>query len=281
MEAVFEQIATAPEVSWKVHRRVAQRFDFQWHFHPEYELTLVSSGTGRRFIGDSIREYSPGDLVIIGPELPHTYASNDDSASGEAVVVQFGHDFLGQDIFDRPDLEPIGRLLQRASTGVSFPPPRDAAIDITLSGLPEQPGPERTIDLLRVLLSLARARNAQPLASPGYRPVLNHATRDRLDEVCRYLQAHYHEPVTLSDVARVAHLSPAACSRFIRRSMGRTLTEYLNELRVGAACRLLAETDRQVADIASGCGYPNLANFNRQFRRLKATTPRAYRAAFR
>jgi AraC-like DNA-binding protein len=281
VEAAFEQIETAAEVSWKAHRRAEEHFDFHWHFHPEYELTLITAGAGRRFVGDSIEEYAPGDLVLTGPDLPHTYASEESSALAEAVVCQFRPDFLGQELFAGPDLAPIGTMLARASSGLCFPAPRLAAIDATLRGLPERPGPERTIDLLRVLLHLARSGNIRPLASPGYRPTLNHATRDRLDAICRYLQARYPEPVMLSEVARVAHLSPAACSRFIHRTMGRTLTEYLNELRIGAACRLLAETDRQVAEIATTCGYPNLANFNRQFRRLKGTTPRSYRDAFR
>ena len=280
VDAVFEQIETATEVSWKVHRRAAERFDFHWHFHPEYELTFITSGTGRRFVGDSIEEYAPGDLVLTGPDLPHTYESHESAALAEAVVVQFRRDFLGPEFFAGPDLAPIGNMLARASTGLCFPAPRISAIDTTLRGLPERPGPERTIDLLHALLHLARSNNIRQLASAGYRPTLNHATRDRLDDVCRYLHAHYPEPITLSEVAGVAHLSPAACSRFIRRTMGRTLTEYLNELRIGAACRLLAETDRQVAEIATTCGYPNLANFNRQFRKVKGTTPRTYRAAF-
>lgn len=280
MDAVFERIGTATEVSWTVHRRAAQRFDFHWHFHPEYELTLVTSGTGRRFVGDSIEKYDPGDLVLAGPALPHTYASDESATHAEAVVVQFQPDFLGPEFFARPDLGPISTMLARASSGLCFPGPRLVAIDTALRGLPEQPGPERTIDLLHVLLLLARASSSRPLASSGYRPTLNHATRDRLDSVCRYMQARFSEPITLSQVARVANLSPPACSRFIHRTIGRTLTEYLNELRVGAACQLLAETDRQVAEIAIACGYPNLANFNRQFRKLKGTTPRAYRAAF-
>jgi AraC-like DNA-binding protein len=281
VEAVFEQIETASGVSWKVHRRAERRFDFHWHFHPEYELTFITSGTGRRLVGDSIDEYTPGDLVLTGPDLPHTYASHGRATLAEAIVVQFRPDFLGKELFARPDLAPIGNMLARASGGLCFPAPRVVAIDSVLRGLPERPGPERTIDLLRVLLLLARASNTRPLASPWYRPTLNHATRDRLDAICRYLQAQYSEPVILSEVARVAHLSPAACSRFIHRTMGRTLTEYLNEVRIGAACRLLAETDRQVCEIAIACGYPNLANFNRQFKKLKGTTPRTYRGAFR
>jgi AraC-like DNA-binding protein/mannose-6-phosphate isomerase-like protein (cupin superfamily) len=280
VDAVFEQIETAAEVSWKVHRRAEERFDFHWHFHPEYELTFITSGTGRRFVGDSIEEYTPGDLVLTGPDLPHTYASRESETLAEAIVVQFRSDFLGKELFAGPDLAPIANMLARASRGLCFPVPRLVAIDSTLRGLPERPGPERTIDLLHVLLLLGRASSTRSLASPGYRPALNHATRDRLDAICLYLHARYSEPVILSEVARVAHLSPAACSGFIHRTMGRTLTEYLNELRIGAACRLLAETDRQVGEIAIACGFPNLANFNRQFKKLKGTTPRAYRGAF-
>lgn len=279
MEAVFERVETVPEVSWTCHLRREERFGFHWHFHPEHELTLITAGTGHRFVGDSIEPYGPGDLVLAGPDLPHTYAS--DSGPAEAVVAQFRPDFLGPALFAGPDLAPIGRLLAAAAGGLAFPAARAAEVGATLRGLLDRPGPERTLDLLAVLLALARAGDARPLAGPGYRPALDRTTRDRLDAVCRHLQDRYREPVRLAEVARVAHLSPAACCRFFRRATGRTLTAYLTELRIAAACRLLADTDRPVTDIATSCGYPNLANFNRRFRQLKATTPRSYRAAHR
>jgi AraC-like DNA-binding protein len=279
VEAVLEQIETPPEVSWQWHVRRAGRFDFHWHYHPECELTLITHGTGRRFVGDSMEEFRPGDLVLTAPNLPHTYASEDGCTYAEAIVVQFLPDFLGARLFAGPDLIPIGELLSRAARGLTCPAPQDAGISETLTRLGTRPGPERTIDLLDVLLRLARL-DTRPLASREYQPTHDHASSRRLDDICSHLHAHYAEPIPLRDIAQVAHLTPAACSRFFRRTMGRTLTAYITELRIGAACRMLVSTDRPVGEIAATCGYPNLANFNRRFRELKSTTPKAYRAAF-
>jgi AraC-like DNA-binding protein len=279
MEAVFEQIETPPEVSWQCHVRRAARFDFHWHYHPECELTLITHGTGRRFVGDSMEEYGPGDLVLTAPNLPHTYVSEGESAYAEAIVVQFRPDFLGAKLFAGPDLAPIGELLNGAMRGLARQAHEDAPISELLARLATRPGPERTVDLLDVLLRLARL-GTRPLASSGYQPAHDQASSRRLDDICRHLHDHFAEPVTLSEIARVAHLTPAACSRFFHRTMGRTLTGYITELRIGAACRMLVSTDRPIAEIAASCGYPNLANFNRRFRMLKATTPTDYRSAF-
>ena len=279
MEAVYEKIETAPEVSWRSHIRRAGGFDFHWHFHPEHELTLITRGTGRRFVGDCIEEYGPGDLVLTGPDLPHTYASDSLSAGAEAVVIQFRPDFLGRALFAGPDLAPIGRVLADSSAGLAFPGDRPPVIDEKLSRICDRPGPERTLDLLEILLQLSQSQGRR-LASPSYSPIHNHASRDRLDSICRFLHARYAQPVTLAEIAGAAHLSPAACSRFFRRAMGRTLTAYLTELRIGAACRMLLDTDRPVGEIATACGYQNLANFNRRFRELKATTPMVYRVSY-
>jgi AraC-like DNA-binding protein len=279
MEAVLQRIETPPEVSWQLHVRREAHFDFHWHYHPECELTLITHGTGRRFVGDSVEEYGPGDLVLMAPNLPHTYASEGNSAHAEAIVIHFRPDFLGAPLFAGPDLAPIREMLTRAARGLARPAQQDAGISELLAQLGARPGPERTIGLLDVLLRLARLET-RALASRGYQPSYDSASSRRLDDMCRHLHAHFADPVTLSEIARVAHMTPAACSRFFHRAMGRTLTGYLTELRIGAACRMLASTDRPVAEIAATCGYPNLANFNRRFRLLKATTPTDYRAAF-
>jgi AraC-like DNA-binding protein len=272
MRAAFEHVEATQDVSWTCYLRQEPRFPFTWHYHHEYELTLITGGRGTRFVGDSIEDYQPGDLTLIGPDLPHTYASVPDGRQ-EAVVVQFRGDFLGAGFFGRPEFAAVTALLSRSARGVAFARPEP------LTGLLDLPPAERTLSLLRTLVRLAGA-DGRPLASTHYRPTLNRAAGDRIDAVMELLHARYPEPLTLAEIARAAHMAPAAVSRFFRRTTGATITGYLNGLRISAACRLLVEGDRRIADIAAACGYHNLAHFNRRFLALKGMPPRAYRARF-
>lgn len=130
-------------------------------------------------------------------------------------------------------------------------------------------------------MGLARRADVRSLASAEHRPALNRETADRIDAIIGLLHAEYSRPIDLATLARAAHLSPTATSRFFRRTTGSTITDYLTALRVDAACRLLLETDRGIADIAADCGYSNLSNFNRRFRAMKRMSPREYRARAR
>lgn len=277
LRATFQHIEAAPELSWKWFRWRNPHFDFCWHFHREYELTLITEGSGSRFVGDSIEEYRPGDLTLIGPNLPHAYASAGDSTDHEAVVAHFRDDFLGVDWFRRPEFAAVADLLRRSRRGLTFAGDTPAQIIADLAGLPPA---EQTISLLTTLVRLARHPDARPLASTHYSPVLSRAAGDRIDAIIRTLHAEYTQQVSLAGVSQVAHLSKAATSRFFRRTTGSTITAYLNTLRVDAACRLLVGTDRQIADIAGSCGYQNLSHFNRRFHALKGMSPRQYRARF-
>lgn len=279
MRVAFEHVGITPELSWRYAVRRSPSFRFKWHFHPEFELTLITEGSGTRFVGDSIEAYEAGDLVLVGPNVPHTYEST--TSTNEAYIFQFRRDFLGEALFDSPELQDVARLLTSAARGLAF---SDSDTDLpekitaAVAGMEVLSSARRTIALLDVLTRLSEAPRARPLATEGYRPRLPGEPEHRVDAVFDFLHAEHDKPITVADVARIAHLSPSAFSRFFRRTTGRTLTSYVTELRVAAACRALVDTDSPIARIAVESGFANLSNFNRRFRVLKQMSPREFRA---
>ncbi len=275
MRPQLEHIVGPPDVSWRYHVLRAPKFGAHWHFHPEIELTLITAGSGTRIIGDSVENYRPGDLTLIGSELPHSYASAPGQDHHEALVIHFRHDFLGPEFLLRPEFSAIGELVAAARRGLTIV--AEPSLVTALRMLESGPATDRTLGLLRCLHHLADEPGLRTLTTATAKPPVSEAGRDRADAVHTYLSEAYTGPVHLADVAAVAHMAPSAFSRFFRRTFGRTLTDYVTELRIAAACRLLSETELPVAEVAARSGYENLSNFNRRFRALKGTTPREYR----
>lgn len=278
----YEHPGIPDGTTWSCFLRRQEAFDFSWHFHREYELTLITQGTGTRYAGTTVEPYKPGDLVLLGPDLPHTFTSEPyDGGMAEAAVAQFRGDFLGPRFFALPQFREIESLLARAARGLCFAPAPEP-VRTMLAGLPTlDAAASQTVGLLDALQQLARTGGGEPLTGPGYAPAPCTAVRERVDQVCRHLQRAHTGPVELGEVAAVVHMAPTSFSRFFRRAMGRTLTEYVNQLRVETACRLLTTTELPVTEVAARSGYQNLSNFNRRFRRLKRMCPRDYRAAHR
>jgi AraC-like DNA-binding protein len=281
MKARIEKVSTGGGASFICRRRVDPRFGFYWHFHPEIELTYIVRSRGRRFVGDSIEPYDDGDLVLLGPNLPHTWASDPRRAGRqEALFCQFSESFLGPDFLRAPELAPVRRLLDRAAHGLRFGGRTQKAVARRMEEMQRLQGLGRLAALLEVLDQLARSREQRPLSSREFVPALRPGDAGRIDRVCRILNERFTERVTLAEAAAAAHLSVPAFSRFFRRKTGRTLVAYLNELRTSLACRELIETERSVSDIAFDSGFNNLSNFNRRFLQLKGMSPRDFRRQF-
>lgn len=271
MIAYLEKISPSGGASFLWKRRREARFGFAWHFHPEFEITGIEAGRGRRFVGDSQEDYGAGDLVLLGPNLPHTWAS---APGGRGANSAAFCQFRGGIVPDAPEFRSVRALLARASRGLVFPRGADGGRLAALGGLT---GARRYAGLLELLDRLASRRGARPLASPAYAPGPPPEASERIERVCRALDDDELAGLSLPEAARLAHLSVPAFGRAFKRATGKTLVGYLNELRVGRACRELLETSRPVSDVAFDCGFRNLSNFNRRFRALKGVSPREFR----
>ncbi|MEB8336047.1 AraC family transcriptional regulator [Streptomyces endophyticus] len=281
MKPRFESPGTPADTTWKCFIRREESFGFAWHHHTEYELTLITEGTGTRYIGTTVEPYRPGDLVLIGPDLPHTFSSAPyEGGMAEAAVAQFRGDFLGRDFLALPQFRAVAALLDRAATGLLFAP-APASVHRSLSGLPELGPTAATVELLAILDELTHAEQVHAFSSPGRAAAPSGDISRRIDKVCRHLEHAHTGPVTLPEVAALVHMAPTSFSRFFHRTMGRTFTDYVNQLRIETACHLLTDTDLPVTEAAARSGYQNLSNFNRRFQESRRIRPREYRAAHR
>jgi AraC-like DNA-binding protein len=271
MGASYEKVIPLPSATWSIRSNTLPEFRSAWHFHEEYELTLIDEGRGTRIVGDSVETYESGDLVLIGSDVPHNYVSDAGSAIQKAVVIQFRHDFLGAGFFDLPEFGSVAQMLDRSQHGLAFPD-SSIAVEHLLHLAPAQ----RTVALIGLLVDLS-AQPFRRLSDAGRPPALNRSAERRIAAMVALIHAEYPSPLTLSQIADVAHLTPSSASRLFARCTGTTISHYMNVVRVSAACRELAESDKSIAVIAAESGYANLSNFNRHFRDLREMTPREYR----
>jgi AraC-like DNA-binding protein len=283
MQPKFEKVSAGPGRSFRIQEQRLARFDAPWHFHPEIELTLIVGSRGRRFVGDSIEPFAEGDMVLLGPNLPHFWhneGAQPRRSRAHSVVVQFRPDFLGAEFLSLPEAGALRRLLARADRGLVFMGRRAEIAAERLRACAAATGFGSLLALLAVLETLTEAR-ARPLASETYSPRLNRSGEQRLARVYAFVTAHFREPLSLARIARVAAMTPPGFSRYFKRVAGRNISEVLNQLRVDCAARELLQSGDRVADIALRAGFPSLSNFNRRFLELHGRTPGSYRQLFR
>lgn len=251
-----------------------------WHYHTEMELVAVLEGTGTRFIGDSIEKFEKGEIVLIGENLPHLWLSDDayfkkpQKKMAEAIAVHFKNDFLGQGFFDIGEMQHISKLLKKAKYGIKFNNV-DKNILFAIKSMLSIDGYERTMKFIEILNLLARHKKFQLLASAGFVNSFNKSDKN-LDKIYEFIFNNFKKQIGLDDVAKIACMNPSAFSRFFKRVNRKTFTRYLNEIRIGYACKLLIERKYSITTICYDSGFNNISNFNRQFKIINSLSPTEY-----
>lgn len=283
MRPFYEKVTVPAGLSWELFDRRLPEFPFNWHYHPEFELTLTLNSIGQRFIGDHVASYGDGDLILVGPNLPHAWQSRataDATQPHRALVIWFTAEWVDGLIAHNPELAPIGAMLAESARGLAFSDAACQAVRSRLIALAGAAPAMRWLGLLGVLLLLATDTERQMLALQGFVAAASVRDRERLDRVLTHLHAHYCQPVRLATLAALAAMSESQLQRFFKCCTRMTVSDYLIQLRIGRACSLLLENDRPVALIAAEAGYSHPSYFTRQFRAAKGMTPLEFRRRF-
>jgi AraC-like DNA-binding protein len=286
MKPSFEKVTVPAGASWTLFHRRLPAFPFEWHYHPEFELTFTLNSLGQRYIGDHIAPYGDGDLALVGPNLPHTWQSAraiDADAPHVAIVMWFTQGWVEQVLRPLPEFRAACRMLDASTRGLGFSAKAAVEARSRILALLERDQTAQVIGLIDLLAMLGRDDGHTPLSTPALAATAAaYGDEARIAPVLSYLHARYSDPaLSVEALARRVHMSLSTLHRLFRRHTHMSVTDYVTQLRVGRACALLIGGDRPVAHIAEEAGYRNLANFHRQFKAMKGMTPRAFRLAYR
>lgn len=262
--------------------RKKDRFDFPLHYHEEYELNLILNAQGaKRVIGDHVAQIDDVELVLVGPNLYHGWF--DDACESKEiteVTIQFHHDLFHDGFLRKNQLSFMRSMFEKSQQGVLFARESVLALKDRLIALGDKSGFDSVLELMSILHQLSQSRNMRVLSSVGFDDNPERSNSRRIVNVFEYMNAQYGQPITLADMAARVNMHEASLSRFIKKSTGKTFIDSLNEIRLGHATRLLIDTNQTIAEIAYGCGFNNISNFNRIFKRKKDCTPKEFRASF-
>jgi AraC-like DNA-binding protein len=256
-----------------------------WHYHAACEITLVKRGGTDRWVGDRLEPLTPGDLVFLGPDLPHDYRNaafpGRRSERVEAIVIHFLPTLLGEGWSACASMEPLRRLFERARRGLQITGRTRVLAETLIERVLSSHGLRRLIVLFELLELLAQSKHLAEISSDGFLLEPKAYASDRIGTACATIGRHLTDPVRVPDLARQLGLSESAFSRLFKKCTNSTIPQYVNRLRIAHACRLLAETDMTVAEIIRTCGYLSPAHFQREFRKIHRRSPKDYRQRLR
>ena len=280
MKPLIEQLALGEQSSFLARTYRTPLFEVPWHQHVEHELILFTEGYGTCYIGNYIGEFAEGDIFFLGSNLPHCFQKAHADLVTAALVIQFRSDCCGPNLLQLPESEAVQHLLELSAGGLSLKGSCREQLVTLMQELEFAEGFDRII-LLWSCLHVISSSNEYTTVSTQEIPAYHHKHQERMDRVFQYTIEHFSEPITLEKVAGYAGLSvPAFCNYFKKRTK-KTYIEFLNEVRIGHACKLLIDTQQSVESVCYESGFNTLANFNKQFLKARNRTPMAYRKAFR
>ncbi|MHA6250266.1 AraC family transcriptional regulator [Pontibacter sp. CAU 1760] len=283
MKAAVQKSAIPSTKSFLVKDLTAPYFDRKWHFHPEYQIFLVLEGKGTRFIGDSIRSFREGDLVFLGPNLPHLWRSDNEYLAKDSllqtrgIVIYIQKDFLGNAIYEKEELETLDHLFKKAQRGLEFKGNTLQVVSQLMEELLHLHGVESMIQLLRIMNTLAHSDECSEIAHVGYINQSTEADTDRMGHVYEHIMLNFQSKISLGEVAAIANLSQSSFNRFFKSRANKSFSEFLSEVRIGHACKLLHEQDLSISQVCYESGFNTLSNFNKQFKDLIGVTPLNFR----
>lgn len=254
------------------------KFDYPVHHHADYEINLVLDTYGKRIIGDSEEEFSTLDLVMIGPNIPHAW--HGEVVEGNHVVtIQFSDKFLNFPILEKRLFSQIRELLYESQRGVCFPEKTKLEIKDKILRLTKMQGFQTVLEFLSILHELSISDRSVLMANKyDTQSIVRTSKSRRIAKVCNYIENNFEKQIKLSEVAEMVNMSESAFSHFFKKKTSCTFIDYVINLRVARACQMLSETTHSIAEICFLCGFNNLSNFIRIFKKKKGSTPSEYRA---
>ena len=283
MEYVFEKIQVPNQHSF-ISREIqlAERLP-KIHSHKNFELNYIVSGSGRRIVGDNISSFERNDMVLLGPEVPHSWEilEAQKNTAPSCITTHFYENIISSDFFNIPELENVVDLLKRANRGISFKGSKIKKIRAKLERLVQLDGLESYLELLTIFNDLLQVENYEYLTSDVDMPDKFTKDLDRINRVYEYVFLNIEEGVKLEDVADLLYMAPGSFCRYFKKKTNRTFTQYVKGVRIGIAAKMLIETEKSVTQICYDSGYNNLANFNHYFKSIMNQTPSEYRKNFR
>ncbi len=261
-------------------------FDPNWHFHPEYQLFMVLEGSGTRFIGDHVKQFKKGEITFSGPNLPHLWRSDQDNKRSEknfnakGIVVYFGGNLISENLMQKEEMIKLRQLFKKSLRGMDIFGKTAKKVGVMLRNLIRQEGFEQVLELLKIVNLLAKSKEYTLLASPGYTNSLKEGDTDRMNKVYAYVMKSFNQKISVSELAALTNMTPTSFSRYFKIHANKTFSEFLSEIRIGHACKLLIEKKRNSSQACYESGFHTLSNFNRQFKAIMKRTPIEYQKEY-
>ena len=283
IKASFEVLHPVNGQSFQFRRFDKSAFDAPYHFHPEYELTYILQGNGKRYVGSHMEDFAPGDLIMLGPNLPHCWKlePGKETTVGGAIVIQFDGAFLGDDFFNKNELQYIKKLFQRSGCGISFNSGTQTAVNRSLMALSKETNSFKLmIGLLEALQRLATSDEYVLLDQNMAVAERTVAEQERINPVLIYLVENFRQQVTLNEAADIANMTTNAFCKYFKKITRKTFMETIIGYRLNYAIQQLVQTDKPISEISFESGFGDVSHFYKMFKSKMHLSPLNYRKKF-